>query len=60
MPQAAVSLAVLLRQTETLPIGAALAAESAVYSMLQGGPEFAAWPRRPPPRLTRSPIGRPC
>ena len=43
VPHAAVSLAVLLRQTEALPITAALAAESAVYSMLQGGPEFAAW-----------------
>ena len=53
VPQAAISLAVLLRQTETLSIPAALAAESAVYSMLQAGPEFAAWRRarhRPPPR----------
>jgi enoyl-CoA hydratase/carnithine racemase len=57
VPQAAVSLAVLLRQTETLPIGAALAAESAVYSMLQGGPEFAAWraatPATPDPEPDR-------
>ncbi len=43
VPLAAISLAVLLRQTEALPIAAALAAESAVYSMLQGGPEFARW-----------------
>ena len=38
MPQAAISLALLLRQTEALSIPAALAAESAVYSMLQAGP----------------------
>ena len=49
VPQAAVSLAVLLRQTETLPIAEALAAESAVYSMLQSGSEFAAWRASTPP-----------
>ena len=42
-PVAAASLAVLLRTTETLPVDLGLAAESAVYSMLQGGREFARW-----------------
>ncbi len=58
VPQAAVSLAVLLRQTETLPIAPALAAESAVYSMLQGGPEFAAW-RASSPAVADGGPGRP-
>ncbi len=49
VPQAAASLAVLLRQSALLPIAAGLAAESAVYSMLQGGPEFAAWRAATPP-----------
>jgi enoyl-CoA hydratase/carnithine racemase len=49
VPQAAVSLAVLLRQSTLLPIPAGLAAESAVYSMLQGGPEFAGWRSITPP-----------
>lgn len=52
-PLAAAALAVLLRQSETLDPDAALAAESAVYSTLQAGPEFAAWrrtsTRRPAP-----------
>ncbi|MCU1503699.1 MAG: hypothetical protein JWM12_3053 [Ilumatobacteraceae bacterium] len=51
-PIAAVSFAVLLRGNEHLPVELGLAAESAVYSTLQAGPEFAAWraatPRRPP------------
>jgi enoyl-CoA hydratase/carnithine racemase len=42
-PLAATALALLLRGSETRPLGAGLAAESAVYSMLQGGVEFAAW-----------------
>ena len=50
-PIAAAAFAVLLRQSEHLPIEAALAAESAVYALLQAGPEFAAWrmatPQRP-------------
>lgn len=41
-PIAAVSLAVLLRQGSG-DVAAGLAAESAVYSMLQAGPEFARW-----------------
>jgi hypothetical protein len=42
-PLAASSLAVLLRQSESLDVDHALAAESAVYSVLQSGPEFALW-----------------
>ena len=52
-PLAATSLAVLLRNGVDLSIEQALAAESAVYSLLQAGPEFAAWGSRtrldPPP-----------
>jgi enoyl-CoA hydratase/carnithine racemase len=42
-PIAATSLAVLLRGSALLPIDHALAAESAVYSLLQSGREFAEW-----------------
>jgi enoyl-CoA hydratase/carnithine racemase len=42
-PQAASALAMLLRGSEARSIGDGLAAESAVYSMLQAGPEFAGW-----------------
>jgi len=42
-PLAATALAVLLRSTVDSAITSALANESAVYSMLQAGPEFAAW-----------------
>lgn len=42
-PLAAVALAVLLRQSAGCTSDAGLAAESAVYSMLQGGPEFDRW-----------------
>lgn len=41
-PVAAVSLALLLR-TQPASLGAGLAAESAVYSLLQSGAEFATW-----------------
>lgn len=41
-PRAAIALAVLLRDPPA-SIEAALAAESAVYSMLQAGPEWQAW-----------------
>ncbi len=62
-PLAAVSLAVLLRQSETLAVDHALAAESAVYSVLQSGPEFALWrsasrPAAPPPDVEPAVIGR--
>ncbi len=42
-PQASAALAVLLRGSEERPVEQGLAAESAVYSVLQSGPEFAAW-----------------
>ena len=42
-PQAAVTLALVLRASLTLPVPAGLAAESAAYSMLQAGAEFARW-----------------
>ncbi len=47
-PIASVSLALLLRQAERRSIAQGLAAESAVYSMLQGGTEFATWRREHP------------
>ncbi len=42
-PLAALALVQLLRHNETLDIHEGLVAESLVYSMLQSGPEFAAW-----------------
>jgi len=42
-PIATTALSVLLRSQPTLDVEAGLAAESAVYSTLQAGPEFAAW-----------------
>ena len=42
-PLAAVALVQLLRRTAAMEVGHAVVAESAVYSMLQGGPEFARW-----------------
>jgi enoyl-CoA hydratase/carnithine racemase len=42
-PLAGRSLAVLLRTLDGCTVSAGLAMESAVYSMLQAGPEFAAW-----------------
>jgi hypothetical protein len=42
-PQAAVTLVQVLRASPSLPVAAALAAESTAYSMLQSGPEFARW-----------------
>jgi hypothetical protein len=44
-PVAAAALAVLLRESERRPLEDGLAAESAVYSTLQAGAEFAAWRR---------------
>jgi hypothetical protein len=42
-PRASVALALLLRGAGERSIGHGLAAESAVYSTLQSGPEFGAW-----------------
>lgn len=64
-PQASVACGQLLRQTPLLDTVPGLAAEAAVYSMLLGGTEFAAWredrgepksagdPRRPLLRIDR-------
>jgi hypothetical protein len=49
-PQASTALVMLLRQTEGLTVEQALVAESAVYSTLQGGAEFAAWRAASPVR----------
>lgn len=51
-PQAAAVLDGVLRQTVLLPVWDGLVAESAAYSLLLAGPEFAGWlasARRPPP-----------
>jgi Enoyl-CoA hydratase/isomerase len=42
-PVTAVTLALLLRGQDRLSVGEGLVAESAAYSVLQSGPEFAAW-----------------
>jgi hypothetical protein len=59
-PQAAVTLVQVLRASPSLPVAAALAAESAAYSMLQSGPEFARWRasagRRAPATDAESPV----
>ena len=49
-PVAATTLALLLRGTEHRSIGHGLVAESASYSVLQCGPEFAAWRAANAPR----------
>jgi enoyl-CoA hydratase/carnithine racemase len=58
-PIAAVSLAMLLRGGIGRTVGDGLVAESAVYSALQGGPEFAAWragtPMQRPPENDAAP-----
>jgi hypothetical protein len=52
-PLAATALAMLLRHSEGRSVAEGLLVESAVYSTLQGGPDFASWragrvPREPP------------
>lgn len=49
-PLASFALVRLLRGADTRTINDGLAAESAVYSMLQAGPEFQAWRAANPPR----------
>jgi len=49
-PVAATSLALLLRDSATRKVWEGLVAESAVYSSLQSGAEFAAWRAAHPPR----------
>lgn len=60
-PQAATVLAGLLRRTGTLPVDAALEAESFAYSTLLGGSEFRTWldargPRPLPPPAPTAPV----
>jgi hypothetical protein len=57
-PVAATALALLLRGQPGRSVGTGLAAESAVYSTLQAGPEFAAW-RASRPRRFRDDAGLP-
>jgi enoyl-CoA hydratase/carnithine racemase len=49
-PLTAITLALLMRTQANLPPAEALVAESAAYSVLQSGPEFAAWRAAHPPR----------
>ncbi len=49
-PVTAATLALLLRGQGHLSVGEGLVAESAAYSVLQSGPEFAAWRAARPPR----------
>jgi Enoyl-CoA hydratase/isomerase len=53
-PVAAVTLALLLRGQDHLSVGEGLVAESAAYSVLQSGPEFAAWRAARPARDGRA------
>jgi hypothetical protein len=55
-PMCTSALAVLLQQTALLPVWEGLVAESATYSTLLAGPEFAAWLASSPPR-TPAPEG---
>lgn len=50
VPLAAATLAILLRSIEGIAVEDGLGMESAVYSLLQGGPEFAAWRTEAPHR----------
>lgn len=53
MPIASTALALLLRHGDDRSIAAGLVAESATYSMLQAGPEFAAWRASRPAKAPR-------
>ncbi len=52
-PITAATLALLLRGQSRLSVGDGLVAESAAYSVLQSGPEFAAWRAAHPARTER-------
>lgn len=54
-PITAATLALLLRGQARLSVGDGLVAESAAYSVLQSGPEFATWRAAHPPRAERDP-----
>ena len=53
-PVTASTLALLLRGQRHLSVGEGLVAESAAYSVLQSGPEFAAWRAARPPRTAEA------
>jgi enoyl-CoA hydratase/carnithine racemase len=57
-PTAGAALALLLRSAAGLPTPAALVAESATYSALQAGTEFARWRSGRPPRRPESTADR--
>jgi Enoyl-CoA hydratase/isomerase len=52
-PVTSTTLALLLRGQHQLSVGKGLVAESAAYSVLQSGPEFAAWRAAHPARTDR-------
>lgn len=52
-PIAGATLALLLRAAPQRSLADGLVAESAAYSVLQSGPEFAAWRKANPPRTDR-------
>jgi hypothetical protein len=52
-PITAGTLALLLRGQDGLSVGQGLVAESSAYSVLQSGPEFAAWRAAHPPRVEK-------
>jgi hypothetical protein len=54
-PITAATLALLLRGQDHLSVGEGLVAESAAYSVLQSGPEFAAWRATRPVRAEEVP-----
>jgi hypothetical protein len=54
-PITAAALALLLRGQDGVSVGAGLVAESAAYSVLQSGPEFASWRAAHAPRSDRDP-----
>ena len=58
-PMASASLVTLLRRRSSGDVADGLLAESAVYGVLQGGPEFARWRTDTPPRERRSADGAP-
>jgi len=60
-PRAAVALALTLRGGPAPDVAAALVTESAAYSMLQAGPEFARWRASTPAAgVTSAPTGAPA
>jgi len=54
-PDAALALALLQRGSDRRSVADGLVAESATYSLLQSGPEFAAWRAGRPPRSRPAP-----